>query len=347
MTIQPPPPIDPPLPDFPGPNTPEAQYDDAAYAWGTAIPGYGGRIKAIGDNVYNNALEAKDQAQAADASRILAETATTNALSAMNFKGDWASLSGPLARPATVQHNNSVWLLMRDVANVAAEVPGVSTAWVNQTARVSSVMGRTGDVVGLVEASGPVYTKTTPMSAAPLGQWATFADATGAGTDWPTTLASSCWNVFTYGTSIRKTQRSSQVLAGGQQGWVFERQLQDATWSPWQRVLCDRSIIELHSLFEARSASTNISFDNGSIQTITLYQNTSIVMPAPRGIGDQLTLRIIPTGAFSASFSGTPVRLPIGASLPTVGPFQRLTLTFVPRYDGVVWDAFIGGVHES
>ncbi len=109
MAIQPPPPIDPALPDFPGPNTPEAQYDDAAYAWGTAIPGYGGRVKAIGDNVYNNALEAKDQAQAADASRILAETATTNALSAMNFKGDWASLSGPLARPATVQHNNSVW----------------------------------------------------------------------------------------------------------------------------------------------------------------------------------------------------------------------------------------------
>ncbi|UBB17782.1 hypothetical protein [Comamonas odontotermitis] len=184
------------------------------------------------------------------------------------------------------------------------------------------------------------------MSAAPIG-WATFADATGAGTDWPTTLASSCWNVFTYGTSIRKTQRASQVLAGGQQGWVFERQLQDSTWSPWQRLFSDRALIEFHALFEARSATTNISFSNGSIQTITLYQNTSIVMPAPRDIGDQLTLRIIPTGAFSASFSGTPIRLPIGASLPTVGPFQRLTLTFVPRYDGAVWDAFIGGVHES
>lgn len=228
MPIQPVPPIDPQLPPFPGPNTPEAAFDDASFLWGSALPPHSERLRQIGEITYQNALEAENQAEAADASRILAETATTNALSAMNFKGDWASLSGPLARPATVQHNNSVWLLMRDVANVAAEVPGVSTAWVNQTARVSSVMGRTGDVVGLVEASGPVYTKTTPMSAAPLGQWATFADATGAGTDWPTTLASSCWNVFTYGTSIRKTQRASQVLAGGQQGWVFERQLQDA-----------------------------------------------------------------------------------------------------------------------
>ncbi|UBB18374.1 hypothetical protein [Comamonas odontotermitis] len=346
MAIQPVPPIDPALPDFPGPNTPEAQYDDAAYNWGSAIPGYGNRVKAIGDNVFNNANAAASILELCEDAQRLTEMARDTAMGVANFKGDWVNLSGPLSRPATVQHNNSVWLLMRDVANVAAEVPGVSTAWVNQTARVSSVNGRTGDVVGLVEASGPTYTKATPMSAAPIG-WATFADATGAGTDWPTTLASSCWNVFTYGTSIRKTQRASQVLAGGQQGWVFERQLQDSTWSPWQRLFSDRALIEFHALFEARSATTNISFSNGSIQTITLYQNTSIVMPAPRDIGDQLTLRIIPTGAFSASFSGTPIRLPIGASLPTVGPFQRLTLTFVPRYDGAVWDAFIGGVHES
>lgn len=346
MAIQPVPPIDPALPDFPGPNTPEAQYDDAAYNWGSAIPGYGNRVKAIGDNVFNNANAAAEILELCEDAQRLTEMARDTAMGVANFKGDWVNLSGPLSRPATVQHNNSVWLLMRDVSNVAAEVPGVSTAWVNQTARVSSVNGRTGDVVGLVEASGPTYTKATPMSAAPIG-WATFADATGAGTDWPTTLASSCWNVFTYGTSIRKTQRASQVLAGGQQGWVFERQLQDTTWSPWQRLFSDRALIEFHALFEARSATTNISFSNGSIQTITLYQNTSIVMPAPRDIGDQLTLRIIPTGAFSASFSGTPIRLPIGASLPTVGPFQRLTLTFVPRYDGAVWDAFIGGVHES
>ena len=346
MPIQPVPPIDPQLPPFPGPNTPEAAFDDASFLWGSALPPHSERLRQIGEITYQNALEAENQAEAADAARILAETATTNALSAMNFKGDWVNLSGPLPRPATVQHNNSVWLLMRDVANVAVEVPGVSTAWVNQTARVSSVMGRTGDVTGLTETASASLGPAA-MSTAPLGQWATFISTGTAGSDWPTNLGTACWNVFTYGTSTRKTQRASQVLAGGQQGWVFERQLQDATWSPWQRVLCDRSIIELHSLFEARSASTNISFDNGSIQTITLYQNTSIVMPAPRGIGDQLTLRIIPTGAFSASFSGTPVRLPIGASLPTVGPFQRLTLTFVPRYDGVVWDAFIGGVHES
>lgn len=264
----------------------------------------------------------------------------TNALWSQTKAGESATSASQAAASAS-NAASSVTAVNQTVADILAAKDAI------QAGPVASVNARTGVVTGLVETAGPVYTKATQMSDAPLGQWATFADVTGAGTDWPTTLASSCWNVFTYGASIRKTQRASQVLAGGQQGWVFERQLQDSTWSPWQRLFSDRALIEFHALFEARSATTNISFSNGSIQTITLYQNTSIVMPAPRDIGDQLTLRIIPTGAFSASFSGTPIRLPIGASLPTVGPFQRLTLTFVPRYDGAVWDAFIGGVHES
>lgn len=186
MPIQSVPPIDPQLPPFPGPNTPEAAFDDAAFLWGSALPPHSERLRQIGEITYQNALEAENQAEAADAARILAETATTNALSAMNFKGDWVNLSGPLARPATVQHNNNVWLLMRDVANVAAEVPGVSTAWVNQTARVSSVMGRTGDVLGLVETNiGATRNKSQLMANAPIGQWSAYSDTTGVGADWP------------------------------------------------------------------------------------------------------------------------------------------------------------------
>lgn len=137
MAIQQVPPIDPALPDFPGPNTPEAQYDDAAYNWGSAIPGYGNRVKAIGDNVYNNATEAKALAEAAGNAKVLAEIASANAMGVANFKGDWASLSGALARPATVQHNGNIWLLMQDVPNVAAVVPGVSAAWKNLSGSVT------------------------------------------------------------------------------------------------------------------------------------------------------------------------------------------------------------------
>ncbi|MBB6579581.1 hypothetical protein HNP33_003695 [Comamonas odontotermitis] len=263
----------------------------------------------------------------------------TNALWSQTKAGESAASASQAATSAS-NAASSVTAVNQTVADILAAKDAI------QAGPVASVNARTGVVTGLAETAAPSM-GTAAMSTAPLGQWATFNSSGTAGADWPTSLGTAWWNVFTFGTGTRKTQRATQIYAGGQQGWVFERQLQDSTWSPWQRLFSDRALIEFHALFEARSATTNISFSNGSIQTITLYQNTSIVMPAPRDIGDQLTLRIIPTGAFSASFSGTPIRLPIGASLPTVGPFQRLTLTFVPRYDGAVWDAFIGGVHES
>jgi len=293
------------------------------------------------------AFASKGFAEDAKSTVDLANAAVAGALAAGNFRGNWADQVGALNRPASVLHNNILWFLARDIANVAAEQPGVSSAWIDLMGRVTKVNGRTGDVTGLVEASGPIYTKATSMASAPLGQWASFNDGTGAGADWPTTLAISCWNVFTFGTALRKTQRATQVLDGAQQGWSFERQLHDATWSPWQRVIGDRSVIEKRVIVDARAASTVIDQKNGSIQTVVLYQNTSIVMPVPRDIGDQLTIEILPTGAFTANFSGVPVRLPVGAVLPPVAAWQRLMLTFIPRYDIGVWDMFIAGVHES
>lgn len=219
-----------------------------------------------------------------------------------------------------------------------------------QAGPVASVMGRTGVVTGLVEtAIGATRNKSQLMANAPIGQWAAFYDFTGVGADWPPAHPNTnWWNVFTFGSESlgQITQRASQTLNTLCQGWVFERQ-RDTTWGPWQRVRGDRSIIEKRVIVDARSASTAIDQKNGSIQTVVLYQNTSIVMPVPRDIGDQLTIEILPTGAFAASFSGVPVRLPVGAALPTVAAWQRLMLTCIPRYDIGVWDMFIAGVHES
>ena len=345
MPIQPVPPINPPLPPFPGPNTPEDQYDDTSYAWGTALPPHSERLHEIGEVTYNNALEAKDQAEAADAARQLAETATTNALSAMNFKGDWANLAGPLSRPATVQHNNSVWLLMRDVANVAVEVPGVSTAWVNQTARVSSVMGRTGDVVGLAETAAPSL-GTAAMSTAPLGQWATFNSSGTAGADWPTSLGTAWWNVFTFGTGTRKTQRATQIYAGGQQGWVFERQLHDSTWSSWQRIFGDKSVIERVKLYTSPGSAVTIDPADGSLQMVGLNANLTVTLPNPRDMGDQLTIRFYQPASWTIAF-GANVKMPVGASLPSLSANEWLTLSFIPDNNKNMWFLFIGGKHPG
>ena len=51
------------------------------------------------------------------------------AQSSANFKGEWSSLAGALAMPATVRHAGKFWVLLNNVADVAAAEPGVSAAW--------------------------------------------------------------------------------------------------------------------------------------------------------------------------------------------------------------------------
>lgn len=345
MAIQPVPPIDPALPEFPGPNTPEAQYDDAAYNWGSAIPGYGNRVKAIGDNVFNNANAAASILDLCEDAQRLTEMARDTAMGVANFKGDWVNLSGPLSRPATVQHNDSVWLLMRDVANVAAEVPGVSTAWVNQTARVSSVMGRTGDVTGLVE-TNPASLGTAAMSTAPLGQWAAFNSTGTAGTDWPTSLGTAWWNVITFGTGTRKTQRATQIYSGAQQGWVFERQLHDSTWGSWQRIFGDKSVIERVKLYTNPGSTVTIDPAEGSLQMVGLNANLTVTLPNPRDMGDQVTIRFYQPASWTIAF-GANVKMPVGASLPSLSANEWLTLSFIPDNNKNMWFLFIGGKHPG
>ena len=71
-----------------------------------------------------NALEINVNAKEASA-----VSAAASAIAAANFKGDWASLSGALNVPASVYYNGTVWLLLSNLANVAAATPGISAAW--------------------------------------------------------------------------------------------------------------------------------------------------------------------------------------------------------------------------
>lgn len=58
---------------------------------------------------------------------MLAAANTATAL--VNFAGAWSGLTGALAVPASVSHNDDIWELNYDVADVTAEEPGVSAAW--------------------------------------------------------------------------------------------------------------------------------------------------------------------------------------------------------------------------
>lgn len=66
----------------------------------------------------------------------LGEDTYTNALAsvaAANNKGAWSGLTGALSVPASVAHAGGVWMLLSNVADVTAETPGVSAAWLEIT----------------------------------------------------------------------------------------------------------------------------------------------------------------------------------------------------------------------
>jgi hypothetical protein len=59
-----------------------------------------------------------------------AQAASANATAIANYRGLWSSLTGALAIPASVFHNERFWALKSNAANVALIEPSVSTQWV-------------------------------------------------------------------------------------------------------------------------------------------------------------------------------------------------------------------------
>lgn len=127
-----------PVPTFPALSERAAgTYNSSAYAFGTHLSGvFNGELDAVAENVAHNAGEAAASAVASAASAVAsadsaaaAATARDATFNAANFKGDWSTLTGALAIPASVRHNGRFWLLLANVADVTLAVPGVSASW--------------------------------------------------------------------------------------------------------------------------------------------------------------------------------------------------------------------------
>lgn len=129
MTITAPTPITA-APAVPDSTSPEADFDTAFEAFldwqkDDLQPG----ANALATNVYNNATEAASAGSTATAAALTATNAAASAVGAANFKGEWSTLTGALARPACVKHSGRFWLLLSDLADVTADTPGVSASW--------------------------------------------------------------------------------------------------------------------------------------------------------------------------------------------------------------------------
>lgn len=107
----------------------EVEYNIAAEQVSKQWPGWSADLGALGANVFGNAQVTKGLASTAQQAAVDASNAGATALALSHFKGLYENLSGPLSIPASTKYANRMWLLVRNVANVQAEVPGVSDAW--------------------------------------------------------------------------------------------------------------------------------------------------------------------------------------------------------------------------
>lgn len=267
------------------------------------------------------------------------EWAQANALHAENA----ATASGQSAAAANASHL-AADIAVKDVRDAMEAI---------QEGPVASVMGRSGVVTGLVEAAiGAPLDKSHLMANAPIGQWVAYSDNPGSGADWPPGHPIvNWWNVFTYGSARevgRVTQRASQTLPTGYQGWIFERQLYDATWGPWQRILGAGSLIENWSIAPITAGACTVDPEIATIWWLEPASNLSINVRSPRGPGDQLTLRLMQRGNWAFSFTSNNVKLPIGTPGLQLGVNELLTVTLIGEFGGNnMWNLFVGGKHTA
>ena len=89
------------------------------------------QVNAVAGEINAAAVAAALSASGASTAQVLATAAADAAVLSAggSFKGLWSSLSGALVMPATVAHNGLMWVLLANLADVAAATPGVSSSW--------------------------------------------------------------------------------------------------------------------------------------------------------------------------------------------------------------------------
>ena len=119
-----------PLPTPPSRTSSPSTFSDDADAFLNAFPTLQSEINTSGEYIDTAVSEADADRVAAEAAKTAAETAQAltetardSALASSNYKGEWSSLAGALATPASVSHQGLIWLLVTSLADVTASEP--------------------------------------------------------------------------------------------------------------------------------------------------------------------------------------------------------------------------------
>jgi hypothetical protein len=106
-----------------------ANFDTLADAFLASLPSNSAGINAAALVTYNNAVDAYNNAIAGAASASAAAASQVNVAALANFKGTWSSLTGAIAKPASVFNNGAYWALLNNLADVTTSQPGVTADW--------------------------------------------------------------------------------------------------------------------------------------------------------------------------------------------------------------------------
>lgn len=109
--------------------TDAANFDSRADAWVSALQNWTTQVNNLATTLDVDAASASSAAAAAALSAAAAAASQLLAVAGANYKGEWSTLTGALALPASVSHLGYFWALNTTLANVTTAVPGTSSSW--------------------------------------------------------------------------------------------------------------------------------------------------------------------------------------------------------------------------
>lgn len=159
------------LPPAPQPADTPSEFDSKAFALLAA------QVAMVGD--FNSAAAATQQNATAANERAVAAASSAAAANTMaSFKGLWSALAGQLPRPATVLDNGAYWVLLQDLADVAAVRPGTDPAvWSPQILEARDIGAAN---LNLIVNTGS-YTVSGAITNGPVGVSSAVVNVTHAG----------------------------------------------------------------------------------------------------------------------------------------------------------------------
>lgn len=157
-------------------------FADRADAFLGQLPQFATEANALALEVNGYATTASTAASNASSSASAAAASALTAANAANYKGEWSTLTGALAIPASVSYDGRLYVLKQNIADVTANTPGVSSVWliVGEYKEPISVSTNTNVLVFKLYKVTANCNLTLPASPA-NGEWIDFVNNLSTG----------------------------------------------------------------------------------------------------------------------------------------------------------------------